>query len=602
MFLTQLEPPTQKNVDDLKIILRKFLSKYGPKHVTIPDAKAVMSLSPNLYSDGHVPRRDYEKPSTTWMYSWTYQKFLTGPLTQREVWLPPKAYKICSSWWHFITEPVAKRVPYVICNDTLTQVRKNLHARWKPSVKLDLKGFGLQFPREYIHAFMEIFYEVYPADETAEYKHLFEKLSSIISIKMGEENFLVPKRGVGLGYFTNLMTLIIASILEECDVTMMFSDDMLISKSEYQKARDLLESFGFIINEKKSGQEWLKTPFFAGCCMAPKGSLRFYEAQGQKASLHRQRYHWQRKNSFLSQEWINPVKMAYHYERIFGFEIRRAECFDHPTMLGLNPYTPRHVGYVKGGLLRKYRTPKPDCDENQRRIWAMSFPWKLPVQKKEFQKTRYNLRNEKNRIHYTEYDEYFHPEIESRSKVLLMHPDFMLGSHQLPRWADLQQLIAVGRTCGRVTKGHHPKQAARKMLDYLLADDPISSWLCGGYDVVSSFYRIPDLNPDMQLIYERLRSCIRLNHPIINKAIGEEAISHIKEGDGLEFLQQIKLQEVPDIDDFYMNTDNIKYLDNRDFEEPEDNFALEFEDFDVGMPDAEDDSASSDVEITYDWE
>nr|USW07207.1 putative RNA-dependent RNA polymerase [Erysiphe lesion-associated ormycovirus 2] len=604
MPLTQLPVPGRDNIENLEKILYAFITKYGPKQVTIPASEAVMSLSPNLYSDGHILKRDYEKPSNTWMYSFTYQRFLTNPLTEREVWVPPKAYKMCSSWWHFITEPIAKEVPYVICNDTITEVRKNLHKRFTPCTKLDLKGFGLQFPREYVMAFINVFCKIYPSKEAEEYKNLASKLFEIISIKMDDGTFIKPLRGVGLGYFTNIMTLVVAALLENYNVCMMFSDDILIDRAQYMNARYLLESFNFVINDEKSGREWDKTPFFAGCCMAPNGSLRFAEAQGPKAALHTMRYHWQRKNSFLSQNWDMPWKMAYHYERIFGFEIRRGESLDHPVMLGLNQYAAKPIGYVKGGLLRNYRAPKPEGNESQRRLWAMSFPWKEKVQKKEFQIVRNNLKKEINRIHYTEYDEYLKPEIKLNTELLSIKPDFFLGKYQLPRWADLQSLVAVGRTCGRITRGIHPKKAAHEMLNYLLADDPINAWLSGGYEIVSPFYRMPYLDPDIQLIYERLRRAIRFSHPVAYKVTDDITTqSTIKDGDGISFLKSINLEEGP-IDDITIedrlleDVFSVRSEHESDIEFNE----LDEDDFSVQFGDEDDShSLSGDSEINFDF-
>jgi hypothetical protein len=598
MWLCDLEPPSQDKVEELKQLLRQLFRKHGPAEITVPAAEAVLSLSPNLYSDGHVPKPDYEKPTITWMYSFTYQKFKTNPLTEREVWLPPKAYKLCSTWWHFIMEPIAKRVPYVICNDTLTEVRKNLHKRFSPSTKIDLKGFGLQFPKEYAIAVMDVFTEFYPSEEAEEYKNLAKKLFATMSIKMPNEKFIKNKRGVGLGYFANIMTIAIAAILNQYNIVSMFSDDILCPTERAEEAIQRLEHFDFIINEKKTGKKWHKAPFFAGVCMAPNGSLRFYEAQGEKASLHTKRYHYERKNIFLSINYGCPWKIGYHLERLYGFEVRPGECFEHPDMLGLNPLAPRPVGYVKGGNLRNYKTPKADGDETQRRIWAISFPWKEPKKRKTFQQIRNKVvKEEKNRIHYTEYEEYLNPRIENRDKVIASSPDFMLGSYQLPRWADIQMLLATGRTCGRVTKGRHPKLAARMMLDNLLAQDPITSWLLGGYEVISDFYRIPGLTPDMHLLYEKLRTAMRYSRPSINKRKGEESIQYLVEGSGLSFLEKVGVNTILSVEE----EDNESIVSDEDYDN--DNLILdENYDEDVNVYDDSDiDSSSEGEELNFDF-
>jgi len=226
MWLTQLEPPSLEKKELIKELIRKLIRKYGPNSINNPPTESVMKLGNNLYSDNHVPKTDYEMPEFTWTSSWTYQKFKTDSRTEREVWLPPKGYKLVSSWWHFFTEPLMKKIPFTVSNETITDVRKSLHKRFKPCKKIDLKGFGLQFPREYIAAAMETLSEEYPCEETQDYTRSTLSIFEKMSIKMGDLKYITPKRGVGLGYFSNLMTLVVASILQDSNVIYMFNDDI----------------------------------------------------------------------------------------------------------------------------------------------------------------------------------------------------------------------------------------------------------------------------------------------------------------------------------------------------------------------------------------
>jgi len=578
MFLTQLEPPTQDIVQEFKELVRKLVRQYGPRSIDIPAPEAVTSLGPSLYSDGHVPRPDYEKPVNTWKYSWTLQRFKTSPLTEREVWLPPKSYKICSSWWHFLAEPINSRIPYVVCNDTMTDLRKKLHSRFKPCIKIDLKGFGLQYPHEYIIATMEVLEEIYPSQDVSEYKQLCEKLFSIMSIKGEDDKFIKPKRGVGLGYFANLMTLGVAAILQDMNVISMFSDDILIDAERYNEALHNLRYFKFILNEAKTGKYWHKAPFFAGVCMTPKGSIRYGEAQAEKAAIHNKRYHYERKNCFLSCNWDKPWLMAYHMERLYGYEIQRGEAFLHPNVLGLNPQASKPVGWVKGGILKEYKTPKPQGDETLRRFWSIKFPWKNPHEKKEFHRIRKDAKKYKNVIHYTEYDEYLNPDIEPISRVAIEKPDFFLGKYQLPRWADLQLMLGRNETTGRTTMGRYPKLAARGLLDNLLSRDPIGSWVAGGYNIISPFAREPGLNPDNQLLYEMLRTVKRTGTNSVNKREGLDSISSVNTGEGIKFLTQIKEEK-----DLPIEIHEEEEEETSDYEGPLD--FLEEEDVDIAYVD-----------------
>jgi len=408
---------------------------------------------------------------------------------------------------------------------------------------MDLKGFGLQFPREYAIAAMEVVAEYYPCEEAEEYLNMAKSLFSLISVKMEDDTFIKPIRGVGLGYFSNVMSLVVACLLEDCHVVKMFNDDMLISDESYKKARSVLEDHKFVINEKKSGTKWYRAPMFANVSMDVKGTLMFFEVQGIKAAVFNKKYHYQRKAIHLTAPWVYRWKQTFHYERIFGWEKSPGESQEHPCMLGLNPQAPYPVGYVKGGLLRKYVSPKDSEDEESRRIRAIAFPWK-EKKDKDFAKTRaLAIAKYKDRISYTEYDEYLNPRIEESATSKKLTPDFFLASYQLPRWADLKSILYNEATTGRTTMGMYPKRAAYYMLNYLLSDNPIHSWITGGYEIISPFYRIPGVNNQTLWLYSKLKWSTRFNFPSVNKKKGDGAISLLTEGSGLEFLSQMRLDE-----------------------------------------------------------
>jgi hypothetical protein len=555
MYLTQLDTPDETQREKLKQKVKNLVQRFGPGYLTIPTPESVKSLGPSLYDDGHEIRHDYEKPRNQWTDSFTYQRFHTDAMTEREVWLPPKGYKICSSWWHFYTEPILKRVPYVICNDVMSSVRKGVTNRWTKSVKIDLKGFGLQFPREYVLDAMNVINEVYPSEEGEEYYRYAKKQFDRISIKMGEMNYLTPKRGVGLGYFSNVMTLIIAAVMQDYYIVKMFNDDILIKEEDYPRGRAELESLGFIINEKKTGKVWHNLPYFAGEGLTPRGRVQFSTTQGVRCAIFQARYHYERKQIFLSSKFSKWWLMAYHYERIFGYEIFPGESQEHPEMLGLNPEAIMRTGYVKGGLLRKYKTPR-DLDENTRRIQSITYPWKDAKEKINFDKTRRKIKGLKDVVWYTGYDEYLNPRIEGRGKNKDLTRDLATGKYQLPLWADIQSIIGSNATCGRATRGRHPRLAAYHMLDNLLARDPILAWTEGGYDIVSPFNRKPALETDIHLLYESLRHTTFDNFKRAEKVSGANALEyHIEKANYQSIINQLTEQ----VFDFDLPENNVDF-------------------------------------------
>lgn len=57
-----------------------------------------------------------------------------------------------------------------------------------------------------------------------------------------EKDEFHPKRGVGLGYFTPLKSIVVWSILQGLDILASFDDDMLIKDSDYKEACDRIKS------------------------------------------------------------------------------------------------------------------------------------------------------------------------------------------------------------------------------------------------------------------------------------------------------------------------------------------------------------------------
>jgi len=596
MYLTQLDKPTEEMIASVKERVRQVLKSFGPRSVNLPDRESAFKFGPSYYSDGHVTKSDFERPEFGWSSSWDYQKFKTDPRTEREVWLPNKMYKNCSSWWHFALEPIIDKIPYVVGNNTITEVRKDLFKRFVPCRKIDLKGFGLQFPQEYILACQDIFLEYYPDAEALDYRQLTEALFKKMSIKMGDLEYVKPKRGVGLGYFGNVMTLVVYAILQGCGVVKMFNDDILVDKNLFEKALKELTDHALVINEKKTGGEWIKSAYFAGTLMTNKGSLRFYEAQGEYAAIFNKRYHYERKSMINSLPWPSRWLASYHYERLFGYELQKCEAFLHPEMLGLDPSAPITQGYVRGGILRKYMTPPQPEDDTFRALWIATMPWKEKHDKKDFNKQRKQLKSKIHSIYYTEVDEYLNPRIEERG-LKRASPDFHLGNYQFPRWADLRHLIGHGVTSGRVTHGNYPRRTAYHMLNYLHSKSPIESWITGGYEIVSFFYRTPGVSLQNALMYESLQRAHIEPFRSVNKQMGENAIVFMRDNAGLKFLQEVGIQEFTSVgEEFFVDVGSD--IGEDDWLSDSDNF-LEEEEYDAPL--LEEDSDEDPV-LNDSWE
>jgi len=598
MYLTELAKPTDEMIISLRAEIFKVLEKIGPTSLEMVPPEAVVPFGNAKYCDGYQVKRDSEQVEISGFDTFMVQRFYTNTMTLREVWLPPRYYKVCSTWWHYFTQPILKRMPEVIVNDTLSEIFDSINSRMKPCKTIDLKGFGLQFPREYIITAMECIQEIYPSEEILEWINMAKRNFANISIMEENGKILHPNRGVGLGYFTNVMVLVISSILREFKVIKMFSDDILIEESDYERAILKLQRYGFVINAKKSGLSFKKVPYFSGVAMrtgdrnhrsrARRGAaVHFGERNGMMSAIFLQKKHYVRKDLMIQLSFRRRWIQCYNYEKIFGFEIRRSEAFDHPNKLGINTLANDSYGWVKGGLLEKFRTPKESTNVYKRAL-DMTLPYK---QKEEynFSKERIKARKVVNQYYYNEIDRYNNPHVIDKN----INKDFRnrSGKYQLPVWADLQQLLLYRHTCGRMTRGHKPSRASRGMLENALSKDPIRSWASGGCIVDSSFYRTPILREDEQVKQQILSSATMGNFRIVNKTMGDKALEKsILPGQGLLFLREKQPELETDLVEINIQVDDIPDEECVDeivdiFDEIDENLdaegCLDFEDDDI---------------------
>jgi hypothetical protein len=261
-------------------------------------------------------------------------------------------------------------------------------------------------------------------------------------------------------------------------------------------------------------------------------------------------------------------------------------------MWGLDPSAPKHTGWVKGGLLAKYTSDKSELEE-MRRVWSIGIPWKQPKDK-DFARKRKLAKSYKNKVYYNLYDEYNNPKVIDSTGITSVKPDFFLAGYQLPRWSDLQSILFNHISCGRTTQGRNLKVSAKNMLDHLLSNDPIGSWLKGGYEVDSPFYRTPGLTPEFQLLYNSLRNS-KMNQDVsVIKTEVKDSYSFMKQGSGSEFLKSLGIQfettveeesqifnidmeDVPDVESYHSDDETFE------FDEEDENILFSEDDSDVDL-------------------
>jgi len=504
MYLCYEPVPGEDKVNLLKEKVSKFIDRWGPK--ILPDINDLNAISfgDQLYYDNGQIKHDRERPSK-WNSRFKYQWFWTSPVSKREVWLPSKGYKTWSTYWHQMSSDIVRNCPFTISNDTVTEIRKSLYQKDPGKMrKIDLKGFGLQYPRNYILAIIDVIITKYGMD-----KDQLRKLESYFDIELENEDGTIqkPHRGVGLGYFTNIMVIGIASILQDFDVKKMFSDDILISDSDFKEAVRALESFGFIINQEKTGELWHKAAYFAGTTMTKAGSLRHWDAQAHLASAFGQRHHSTRKDILSSLNLSNRFGVLFTYKNTFGWEYHPEEIFKHPDKLGANPQALDIWGYEEGTLLRTVKGRDRTGESVNGFPKMLALPWKEERLDSYDEEKRVELAKKLSKVKYDNtYDLLEKPRIQEMS-YYRSSLDLFLGAYQLPAWADLAMLESEGMTSGRTTQGLLRDTAVNSIFKYPLARNPFQVCRLGGYtqDYNIALDKLP--REEFQKIYYLIRDC-----------------------------------------------------------------------------------------------
>ena len=347
MWLTQLDPPNSSQIEKFRILAYESIKKIGKASIPASDKGHDYKFSLSKYNDAGITRYDYEKPDN-FDGPFRYQKVYTAPGTLREVWLPSKAYKTNSSWWHEYAYSILKEYPYVVLNEDGTNFAKRIGTRFRACTAVVLKGFGLQFPREYLIVLMEVINSLYPSETGEVNMRIAKLLFSNICVDDYVRNVSVPRRGVGLGHYTSLMTLVVAIILQDLHVVMMFSDDIRIDSTQYKECCDNLTALGFILNDAKRGQEGTSWPLFAGRTVVPgKHTLHYGTNNDTVAAVFTVQYHWQRKQiiSTLTSRW--QFVFMFQYRRIFGYEFHSMESILHVRDGGVSTIVHSIEGYTE---------------------------------------------------------------------------------------------------------------------------------------------------------------------------------------------------------------------------------------------------------------
>jgi hypothetical protein len=499
---------SSSSFNEFEFLMKNFLDKYCPKRLFVPSVSSCWKAGSQKYNDGGTVKHDYEKPCHI-NSPFKFQEFMTGPLVTREVWLPDKKTKVNNSFIFAIFDQVIRVVSYYAgrfdnAHDLHGTIKQQLFGQL---VEFDISGFGLQFPRELLRKTLKLFLDMYlPDDElSSEFKVTDDILDKVV-IEFEDGVHKYPNRGIGLGYYEVLKTICILAILEDKSPISVFGDqgffrvsDDLRSMRMYQHGSAWVldtishfKKFGFVFDDyskvsvnnmnRSKGILWRGALMNSSDCVIRK--KLWSDVQGALEG----EFHWERKAALrgveVPQKYMYIWKrIAFLYDKLFGYEFYPGESMSHPDNLGVCMTAPKRGGLTKDYKVKHLVSPKVSYDGNT----LLSFPFADPPragESRRFQTLRRRIY--KQTIPYQDWIfDYIHPMIEYN---LNRHPPLSSEARSVPEWMALRELVFNHYDVGKLSYGMKEGDIDVAPYRQRYAGNPFYARSTGGYKITTSYF------------------------------------------------------------------------------------------------------------------
>jgi hypothetical protein len=508
--LTSL-PYSNTNEGVFSTLVEGFLKRYAPEKIFLPSFEACLRVGSQRYNDGGVVKKDSELPENSWTSHFKLQKFMTGPLTPREVWLPGRAIKANNSFWFVVVEQLLKKVPFYAYNyDTVEKLHQSMKTRLKGGIAyFDVSGYGIQYPRPLLSIIVkkirDLYFEAPTLRQQADF--LLDLLDSV-EIEDDPGHFIRPEfRGIGLGYYENMKTLGVLAILATLDPISIYGDQGLLPceekisddeelsrlKGESFGPRKELEKYGFYFKDASKAPQIssadLGIPWSGVIMNSSKVTYKKFYLPLLGGALSGE-YHWERKAALASLELPEELMymwnfLSFQYEIAFGYEFEPGDSIAAFRNCGVNPLVPEIVGNSKSMFVHSFQSPKEGFTSE---MVKSLHPTRNPIPAKaakEFQLKRLNAYKKTKNVPNSYSIDRIKPRIElNRDKEIRMSA----YARQTPFWQAIRLLYIDGVDTGTITSGLSLRDARNALTSHNLATNPFEAKASGGYKVISRDY------------------------------------------------------------------------------------------------------------------
>jgi hypothetical protein len=483
------EVPDDRKIHQLKKRVYEYIKGLGIKELVLPPLLALDKASMAKYNDSGVVKRDYEKPDN-YDSGFLYQKFLTKPLTPREVWLPGKATKIVNAYWMSVTGQILAADPKYPSSD-VWKTYNSLKDHLKSVSVFDLPGFGLQFPRQYVIIVSRIINDMFPSDHMQDLTDCLEQTMLSTTLTKDGVTF-TPPRGTGLGYFEGLKTIAVRAILYnyDRDLLSLYGDQALFKDSTAQQAAETLVSYGFISKRSKVNYFQRKVDW-AGYQFTASNFTKSRSYWTDLVGAFFQQEHWERKSALLSLSTTEGVDyesyeriLGFLYEMYYGYEFEKAEALSHFDDCGILTSVHPRQGLTKKNVVSRLHSPGIRFEDDVLKE-SLDVTKVVASTAKQFQKYRL-----KEYMSSKEIPKYMFDYVNPRLQFNKNKPKEEFQGGSFPRWMDEKSLVLYGSHSGTITAGLSSDMVVKAALTNYLARDPYRSCAEGGYSILTPYRTI----------------------------------------------------------------------------------------------------------------
>ncbi|USW07210.1 putative RNA-dependent RNA polymerase [Downy mildew lesion associated ormycovirus 5] len=482
----------------------KYLRESSIKSVFHPPPEVLPKVGSSLYNDGGVEREDWIAPKLSWSSGFKWQSFNPRPLQTREVWLPDKVTKISNSFWMSVGRQILladDRYPHPDPEVTWERIRERLD-----SVGVfDISAFGLQYPREYLCEIADAIAHEFPSPDIQEQAGILRKIFEKVSLTLESGEVVYPPRGIGLGYYEDLKTIGIMSILYGLDVISLYGDQGILSSEDAQEGFRRIKLFGFKQKPDKEkihirNLKWSGRIMSRNALEKPKLLIESFQ------SIFDREFHWERKQAIASyyeafpemKERVSKYLVPW-YPLLYGYEFNRMDSQWSIHEGGVSGLKPMSGGWIRTLKIRHLRSPRDQIIDNMTYSSMFFVEWKR-TQAKDFS----ILRKEayRNSIPFpSEVWEYSRPILELNNTK---KPSFSLMQSSVSEMMDLKLVAALGLSLGKVTHNLFGENLYKAIVQCGRHQNPFEAFSTGGYQVKTAWRSAAAVSKETQELVDSL--------------------------------------------------------------------------------------------------